>query len=60
MGEINIKALFYTIIVLIITPLIMYIIFTNTVVLCIVGIILSIIIVIAVFYGLYIFFDECL
>ena len=59
MGEINIKALFYTIIVLIITPLIMYIIFTNTVVLCIVGIILSIIIIIAVFYGLYIFFDEC-
>ena len=59
MNEINIKALFYTIIVLIIVPLIMYIIFTNTIVLCIVGIILSIITIIAVFYGLYIFFDEC-
>ena len=59
MNEINIKALFYTIIVLIIAPLITYIIFTNTIILCIVGIILSIIIIIAVFYGLYIFFDEC-
>jgi len=59
MSEINIKALIYTIITLILIPLFIYAILTNAIFLIIVGIISSIIIIVMVFYGLYVFFDEC-
>lgn len=59
MGEINIKALIYTVITLILIPLFIYAVLTNVILLTIVGIILSIIVIIMLFYGLYVFFDEC-
>jgi len=59
MSEINIKALICTIITFILIPLFTYAILTNVIFLIIVGIILDIIIIIALFYGLYVFFDEC-
>ncbi len=59
MNEINIKALIYTIITFILIPLFIYAVSTNVIFLIIVGIILDITVTIVLFYGLYVFFDEC-
>ena len=58
MSEINIKALIYTIITLILIPLFTYIILNNAILFLIIGIILSIMIVKILFHELYLFFDE--
>lgn len=56
---INVKALIYTIITFILIPLFIYAALTNVIFLIIIGIILDIIVIIILFYGLYVFFDEC-
>ncbi len=58
MSDINIKALIYTIITLVLIPLFIYVALTNVIFLTIIEIILSIIIIVTLFYGLYVFFDE--
>ena len=59
MNKINIKALISTIIVGILFPLFAYLIVVNYIAFIIFITIFSVIALIVIFYGLYIFFDEC-